>query len=228
MRVLLVEDDPYLGMMMKELFEARSYKVTLCTDGECGFEKFGEIKPDICVLDVMLPLSDGFTLAKQIRQVDKLTPIIFTTARSMKEDVMKGFNLGADDYLKKPFSMEELLVRVKAILRRTKGLIEDAETQSYKIGIFNFNHQRQELSGPQGVQRLSGREADLLKMFIDNKNQLLDKQIVLKMLWGDDSFFNGRSMDVFVTKIRKYLKEDSRIEIINIRGKGYKLMIDSD
>ncbi len=228
MRVLLVEDDPYLGMMMKEMFEARSYRVVLCTDGESGFKEFGERKPDICVLDVMLPLSDGFTLAKQIRQVDKLTPIIFTTARSMKEDVMKGFSLGADDYLKKPFSMEELLVRVKAILRRTQGLIENETAKDYRFGIFQFNHTRQELVSPSETIRLSGRETDLLKMFLDNKNQLLDKQIVLKMLWGDDSFFNGRSMDVFVSKIRKYLKRDDRIEIINIRGKGYKMMIEED
>ncbi|MDN5213417.1 response regulator transcription factor [Fulvivirgaceae bacterium BMA12] len=224
-KVLIVEDDPYLGMMMKECFETRQFKATHVLDGNQGFNRYLEWKPDICVLDVMMPVKDGFSLAKEIRSIDKQIPIVFTTAKSLKEDVLEGFDIGADDYLKKPFSMEELIVRVKAILRRSNSALESNTNTSYCIGRYEFDHTYQLLRLGKKEKKLTSMEADLLKYLCDNLNQTLDRKAVLQKLWGDDNFFNARSMDVFITKLRRYLREDTNVEIINVRGKGYKLLV---
>jgi DNA-binding response OmpR family regulator len=225
-RILIVEDDPYLGLIMKECFEDQKFEARLCTNGREGLETYHVFKPEICILDVMMPLKDGFELARDIRHIDKDTPLIFLTAKSLKEDVIEGFSIGADDYVKKPFSMEELAMRVQAILKRS-GIKSDeaATTVTYQLGKYFFDHTRQELSTEKLKKKLTHKEAELLKLLCDNLNRTLDRNLVLKKLWGDDTFFNARSMDVFIVKLRKLLKEDPNIEILNIRGKGFKLLL---
>ncbi len=226
-KILIVEDDPNLGIIVKESFETRGFEAKLCENGQIGYTEYVKWKPDICILDVMMPKKDGFTLAEEIRATDLETPIIFLTARSFNEDVLKAFSIGADDYIKKPFSMEELIFRTKAILKRVSGAgLEFSKTQNYKLGKYDFDYRRLTLSCNSKIQKLTSREADLLKLLCDHKNNVLDRGETLKKLWGDNNFFNGRSLDVFITKIRKYLKADDNIEIINIRGKGYKLITD--
>ncbi len=224
-KVLIVEDDPYLGLMMKECFEDRDFEAHHFKNGKEGFKAYNELKPDVCIFDVMMPIQDGFSLAKEIREIDRSTPIIFTTAKSMKEDVLEGFNAGADDYVKKPFSMEELIARVKAVIRRSGNEVEEKVQNNYQIGKYTFDCQRQTLSIKDKIINLTGKEAELLILFCNNFNQIVDRNIALKKIWGDDSFFNARSMDVFITKLRKYLKHDPDIELVNIRGKGYKLLV---
>ncbi len=226
-KILLVEDEVFLGQIVKESFETRGFAVKHFVDGEQGLEGFKAMKPDICVLDVMLPLMDGFSLAKEIKKINPNQPIIFLTAKSMTEDVIEGFSIGADDYVRKPFSMEELIMRVKAVLGRNSKQEENAkaeEVKEYEIGQFTFFPIKQELHHHSGMKKLTSRESELLKILCENKNSLVDRDVILKKLWGDDTFFNARSMDVFITKLRKYLKEDHEIELINVRGRGYKLI----
>jgi DNA-binding response OmpR family regulator len=226
LKILLVEDDTNLGTLLREYLEAKGYSTTLAVNGKQGFDMFSKDKYSICILDVMMPVKDGYTLAKEIRAIDPNVPIVFLTAKSMKEDTMEGFNAGADDYITKPFSMEELLARIKAILRRTeiKSTANDSQTEfnigSYK---FDFQHQTLEIKGSQ--QKLTTKEANLLKLLCLHANDILDRNFALKAIWNDDNYFNGRSMDVYIAKLRKYLKDDSSVEIINVHGKGFKLLM---
>lgn len=224
-KILIVEDDPYLGYMMKECFEERGYLAFHATDGDKGLEAYCDVEPDVCVLDIMMPKKDGYSLAEEIRKIDQKTPILFTTSKSLKEDILKGFAVGADDYIKKPFSMEELLARVSAVLKRTYPQNDKPSEEPTKIGKYDFIPKRQLLKLKNREIKLTPKESDLLKLLSSNKNNLIDREMVLKMLWGDDSYFNARSMDVFITKLRKHLSEDQSIEIVNIRGQGYKLIV---
>lgn len=224
-RVLLVEDDPNLGNLLKEYLEAKGFSTVLATNGKQGYDVFSKDKFNICLLDVMMPIKDGFTLAKEIRAIDPNVPVVFLTAKSMKEDTLEGFNAGADDYITKPFSMEELLVRIKAILRRTENKSSlQSEQSEFQIGNYKFDykHQTLEIKGTQ--QKLTTKEADLLKLLCLNANDILDRNFALKSIWQDDNYFSGRSMDVYIAKLRKYLKEDSAVELINVHGKGFKLL----
>jgi len=225
-KILIVEDDPYLGMMVKECFEDRGFEAHHYGDGKSGFTAYCELNPDVCILDVMMPFKDGFSLAKEIRSLNKTVPIIFTTAKSMKADVLEGFNAGADDYVKKPFSMEELIARVNAILRRSNFKTTDKKETIFKLGKYTFDHKYLSLKFETTEKKLSQKEADLLKLFCENLNETIERGVILQKIWGDDNFFNGRSMDVFITKIRKYLREETSIEIVNVRGIGYKLLLD--
>ena len=219
-KILLAEDEPSLGQIIKESLETRNFEVLLCADGEIAYETYKSEQPLLLVLDVMMPKKDGFTLAKEIRAEDPEIPIIFLTAKSQTEDVVEGFNLGGNDYLKKPFSMEELIVRINALLKRNKEPLTD----NISLGNYTFNLKKQTLLINDVSQNLTHREANLLYYLQKNKNQVLERSFILKKLWGDDDFFNARSMDVFITKLRKKLKDDASIQIINVRGFGYKLI----
>lgn len=219
--VLLAEDEPALGQIIKESLESRDFEVTHCVNGEEAFSAYSETKPDILILDVMMPIKDGFTLAKQIRKVDERTPIIFLTAKSQIQDVVEGFEHGGNDYLKKPFSMEELIVRINALLNRV--LLQQNDEQ-IAIGDYKFNKLNQTLTFDNSIQVLTHRESQLLFHLSEKRNDILDRMAILIKLWGDDNFFNARSMDVFITKLRKKLKNDPSIQIINVRGLGYKLV----
>ena len=224
--VLLAEDDKNLGSVLTSYLEAKGFPTTLCANGQEAFNQFKKGGFDFCIVDVMMPIMDGFTLAKEIREKDKKVPILFLTAKSMQEDKLKGFELGADDYLTKPFSMEELLMRMQAIIRRTtESKTMEANRSFYEIGQFSFDYNRQILKSSTTEQKLTSKESELLKLLCDNINQVLDRSEALKKIWFDDSYFNARSMDVYVTKLRKYLKEDSSIELINVHGVGFKLII---
>jgi two-component system, OmpR family, response regulator len=223
-RILLAEDDENLGVLLKEYLKARNFDAELFTNGERALRSFERNSYDICVLDVMMPVMDGFTVAKEIRKLKKDAPILFLTAKSMKEDVIEGFSIGADDYITKPFSMEELIFRIEAILRRTKSsLLEDKQT--FQLGAYFFDYEKQTLTYGDKVQKLTTKESDLLKMLCDNKNSVLERNYALKSIWIDDNYFNARSMDVYITKLRKYLKEEPGIQILNIHGKGFKLLV---
>ncbi|MGV6846733.1 MAG: response regulator transcription factor [Lutibacter sp.] len=222
-KIILAEDEPSLGQIIKESLETRNFEVILCKNGQIAFEKYESEKPELLVLDVMMPILDGFSLATKIRKENPTIPIIFLTAKSQTSDVVAGFNLGGNDYLKKPFSMEELIVRIKAQLKnKTKPVLIDHEPIT--LGKFSFDYKKQTLSSKESTQSLTHREAQLLYHLIEQKNQVLDRSFILKKLWGNDDFFNARSMDVFITKLRKKLKSDSSIKIINVRGFGYKLI----
>jgi DNA-binding response OmpR family regulator len=222
LKILLAEDEPSLGQIIKESLETRDFEVLLCKDGEEAYEVYKNEHPLLLVLDVMMPKKDGFTLAKEIRAENLNIPIIFLTAKSQTSDVVEGFNLGGNDYLKKPFSIEELIVRIKSLLNRTQSI--ESKEQNIPIGKFIFNLKKQTLQHQNTIQNLTHREANLLYYLIKNKNQILERSFILKKLWGNDDFFNARSMDVFITKLRKKLKGDATIQIINIRGFGYKLI----
>ncbi len=224
-KVLLVEDDPNLGSLLKEYLEAKGYSTVLATNGKQGYDVFSKDKFGICILDVMMPIKDGFTLAKEIRAIDANIPIMFLTAKSMKEDAIEGFTVGADDYMTKPFSMEELLLRIKAILRRTENkTVKNSDQEEFKIGKYKFDYKHQVLD-LKGVQhKLTTKEAELLKLLCLHANDVLDRNFALKSIWNDDNYFNGRSMDVYIAKLRKYLKEDTSVELINVHGKGFKLL----
>lgn len=223
-KVLLAEDEPFLGKIVKESLESRNFHVLWVQDGLKAYSGFRSFDPSICIVDVMMPTKDGFTLTEDIRKVNDRVPIIFLTAKSLTEDVVKGFELGGNDYLKKPFSMEELIVRMNALLDRTTKVKASCHEQ-FTIGRYRFNNATQELVLGEDIIRLSFRESALLKMLIEHKNQVLDRKVALDYLWGSDSFFNARSMDVFITKLRKHLKSDDDIGIVNIRGIGYKLIV---
>lgn len=225
-KILLAEDDTNLGNLLKEYLEAKGYRVVLAKNGKEAFDVFKKEQFDICLLDVMMPVKDGFTLAKEIRSIDTNIPVIFLTAKSMREDAIEGFHAGADDYITKPFSMEELQLRLKAILRRTKkNTLRNLEEKEFKIGQYKFDHSKQvlELNGKE--QKLTTKEADLLKLLCLNSNDVLDRNLALKSVWQDDNYFNSRSMDVYIAKLRKYLKDDPKVEILNIHGRGFKLLV---
>ncbi len=219
--ILLAEDEPSLGQIIKESLETRDFIVHLATNGEEAYQLYKKNMPKILVLDVMMPKKDGFTLAKEIREENETIPIIFLTAKSQTKDVVEGFSLGGNDYLKKPFSMEELIVRINNLVQNTNI---QKRTETLKIGSYTFDFPKQILLYHEEQQQLTHREAHLLFHLVKNKNQVLDRSMILKKLWGDDDFFNGRSMDVFITKLRKKLKQDETIQIINVRGYGYKLI----
>lgn len=224
LKILLCEDDENLGMLLREYLQAKGYEAELCPDGEEGYKAFLKNKYDLCVLDVMMPKKDGFTLAQEIRAVNTDIPIIFLTAKTLKEDILEGFKNGADDYISKPFSMEELIFRIEAILRRIKGK-KTKESSTYKIGAFTFDTQKQILSIGEKSTKLTTKESELLALLCAHANEILQRDFALKTIWIDDNYFNARSMDVYITKLRKHLKDDPSIEIINIHGKGYKLII---
>ncbi|MBV3400419.1 MULTISPECIES: response regulator transcription factor RprY [Prevotellaceae] len=223
-KILLCEDDENLGMLLREYLQAKGYSTVLCPDGEQGFKEFTKNKYDIAVLDVMMPKKDGFTLAQDIRQANADLPIIFLTAKTLKEDILEGFKIGADDYITKPFSMEELVFRVEAILRRVRGK-KTKESTLYHIGKFVFDTQKQLLTIGDQQTKLTTKENELLALLCSHANEILQRDFALKTIWIDDNYFNARSMDVYITKLRKHLKDDDQIEIINIHGKGYKLIV---
>lgn len=223
LKILVCEDDENLGVLLSEFLEAKGYSTELCNDGEKGYKAFLKGKFDLCVLDVMMPKKDGFTLAKEIHNLNSEVPIIFLTAKALKEDVLEGFKIGADDYITKPFSMEELVFRITAILRRVKGK-KDKEITMYKLGKFTFDTQKQVLIADNKSQKLTTKESELLKLLCSHVNDVLERNYALKTIWVDDNYFNARSMDVYITKLRKLFKDDPNIEIINIHGKGYKLV----
>ena len=226
-RVLLAEDDKNLGAVLTSYLEAKGYPTTRCENGQEAFIKFKNDDFDFCIIDVMMPVKDGFTLAKEIREIDKKTPILFLTAKSMQEDKLKGFELGADDYLTKPFSMEELLVRMKAIIRRaTESRVMETSRNIYDIGKLHFDYNRQILKTPEEEMKLTSKESELLKMLCDNVNDVLDRSMALKKIWNDDSYFNARSMDVYIAKLRKHLKDELKVRIITIHGQGFRLVSD--
>lgn len=223
LRILLCEDDENLGMLLREYLQTKGYDADLQPDGEAGYKAFTRNKYDMCVFDVMMPKKDGFQLAADIRAVNADVPIIFLTAKSMKEDILQGFKLGADDYLSKPFSMEELLYRIESILRRVRGK-KVKEAVVYNIGKFTFDAQKQTLSIDGDSKKLTTKESELLNLLAANANSILERNFALKTIWVDDNYFNARSMDVYITKLRKLLKDDENVAIINIHGKGYKLI----
>lgn len=223
LKILLCEDDENLGMLLREFLQAKGFNADLLPDGDRGYKAFLKGKYDLCVLDVMMPKKDGFTLAQEIRNVNSEVPIIFLTAKALKDDVLEGFKIGADDYITKPFSMEELVFRIGAILRRVKGKM-DKEVTMYKIGNYTFDTQKQTLTIEGRIQKLTTKESELLTLLCSHMNQILERNFALKAIWIDDNYFNARSMDVYITKLRKHLKDDPSIEIINIHGKGYKLI----
>ncbi|MEM1326847.1 MAG: response regulator transcription factor [Bacteroidota bacterium] len=230
-KILLVEDDQNFGDVLRSYLEMHDYDVTLAVDGMQGLDKFNKGKFDLCIFDVMMPKKDGFTLAEEVREKDKETPIIFLTARTMKDDVIKGFKLGADDYISKPFNSAELLMRIQAILKRSQAKADPREEiKEFNIGRFHFNFPLRILTFAGGTSeenkdKLSPKEAQLLRMFAINKNDILPRSEALTKIWGEDNYFTARSMDVFVTKLRKYLKPDENIEIVNIHGNGFQLLV---
>ena len=227
MRILLCEDDENLGMLLREYLQAKGFNADLFADGESGYKAFLKGKYDICVLDVMMPKKDGFALAQEIRTVNSEVPVIFLTAKSLKEDILEGFKIGADDYITKPFSMEELVFRVEAILRRVRGK-KNKESSVYRVGNFTFDTQKQLLTIGEKQTKLTTKENELLALLCSHANEILQRDFALQTIWIDDNYFNARSMDVYITKLRKHLKDDPQIEIINIHGKGYKLIIPNE
>jgi len=225
LKLLLVEDDKNLGSLLCEFLNAKGYDADLAIDGNQGLELFSKNKYELCLLDVMMPEKDGFTLAREIRERDSHVPIIFLTAKSMREDTLEGFKSGGDDYIKKPFSMEELLYRIKAILRRSAGIIGEDEQTHFQIGQYAFDSNSQELSKDENTVKLTSKESQLLKILIQNRNQVLQRETALKLIWGDDTYFNARSMDVYISKLRKLFKAENEVEIVNVHGKGFKLLI---
>ncbi|NET32855.1 MAG: response regulator transcription factor [Cyanothece sp. SIO1E1] len=233
-RILLVEDDQNFGDVLRSYLEMHEYEVTLATDGAQGLESYNKGQYDLCIFDVMMPRKDGFTLAKEIREKDTDMPIIFLTARTMKDDVLQGFKIGADDYITKPFNSEELLYRIQAVLKRSQQKADPREEiKEFPIGKYHFNFPLRILTfDPNGSEeekaKLSPKEAQLLRMFAMYMNDILPRSEALTKIWGEDNYFTARSMDVFVTKLRKYLSKDENIEIVNIHGNGFQLLVRSE
>ncbi|MEI6266024.1 MAG: DNA-binding response regulator [Sphingobacteriia bacterium] len=223
-KILLCEDDTNLGMVLKNYLELNDYEITLERDGRLGLAAFQREKFDICLLDVMMPNMDGFTLAEEIRDIDPDVPLFFLSAKTMKEDIIQGYKLGADDYITKPFDSEVLLMKIKAILKRNEEENRISDNVEFDLATYHFNPKLRELKKGDLVQTLSPKENDLLKMLAEHKNDLLPRERALKKIWGSDTYFNGRSMDVYIAKLRKYLKEDPTIEIVNIHGNGFRLV----
>ena len=211
-------------MLLREYLQAKGYDAELYLDGEAGYRAFMKGHYDMCLLDVMMPKMDGFTLAKEIRLVNQEVPIIFLTAKNLKDDILDGFKVGADDYLTKPFSMDELVFRMEAIMRRVKGKVKKVQSV-YQLGAYTFDTQRQLLTMGDVNTKLTTKESELLALLCAHGNQVLERELALKTIWIDDNYFNARSMDVYITKLRKHLKGDGRIEINNVHGKGYRLII---
>ena len=223
-QILLCEDDTNLGMVLKNYLELNDYEVILERDGKLGLAAFQREKFDICLLDVMMPNMDGFALAEEIRDINPDVPLFFLSAKTMKDDSIQGYKLGADDYITKPFDSEVLLLKIKAILKRNEEMHREEVNAEFDMGKYHFNPRLRELTIDGKVQVLSPKENELLKMLCEYKNDLLSREIALKKIWGSDTYFNGRSMDVYIAKLRKYLREDSTIEIVNIHGNGFRLV----
>ncbi len=223
-KILLVEDDVNFGTILSEFLSMKNFKVDLCKDGEEGYYSYSNNNYDLCLLDVMMPKKDGFTLAKEIRQTNKNIPIIFLTAKSMQNDKIEGLKIGADDYITKPFSTEELLLRIHAILKRSASINDFVKTKNYSIGKYAFDYQKKELKLKRSVQTLTNKEAELLKLLCENKNNILRRDLALTKVWNEETYFTARSMDVYITKLRSYLKNDRTIQIENVHGVGFKLI----
>lgn len=227
-KILLVEDDPNLSLVLQDYLEMMNYDITLCRNGKEGLQTFRTEPFNLCILDIMMPVMDGFTLAEEIKKINESIPIVFLTAKALKEDRIKGFRLGCDDYIMKPFSTEELSLRIQAILKRCMAPVSSPakeEEPVYQIGRYNFDHKNMILSLEGQERVLTRKENALLKLLYENRNQLLPRDIALKSVWGNDDYFIGRSMDVFIAKLRKYLKDDPSIYITNVHGTGFKLEI---
>lgn len=227
MKLLLAEDDPNLGVLVKEYLDAKNYTVHLATNGKSAFSSFLQEKYNLCILDVMMPQMDGFTLAREIRKHNKEIPIVFLTARTMKDDAIEGFKSGADDYITKPFSMEELLLRIQAILKRTEKGSVNQQQDEFKVGQYHFNSINHILKIEENEHKLTTRESELLKLLCQHKNDILERNFALQSIWGDDNYLSARSMDVYIAKLRKYLSGDPSIQIMNVHGKGFSLLVNS-
>jgi DNA-binding response OmpR family regulator len=227
-KVLYVEDEVFLGKIVKESLESRGYEVAMESDGAKAADAFKKVQPQICVLDIMLPNKDGFAIAESIRQMDKNVPILFLTAKTQTEDVVKGFTLGGNDYIRKPFSMEELIVRIENLLtlKGEKGESKSASADVIQMGKYSFFIPRQILQSPTEERKLSYRESELLKYLYDHRNGIADRRNILNELWGNDSFFNSRNLDVYITRLRSYLKDDPALEILTIKGIGYRFVVE--
>ncbi|MEO7982863.1 MAG: response regulator transcription factor [Bacteroidota bacterium] len=223
-KILYVEDELFLGKIVRESLESRGFEVVTEADGAKVLDLFKRSKPDICVLDVMLPNKDGFTIADEIREIDEEVPIIFLTAKTQTEDVVKGFSLGGNDYIRKPFSMEELIVRIQNLLKNRTDAPQKMSGGAATIGKYNFQLNRQLLTNGKEDRKLSYRESELLRLLYENREKIIDRKDILNLLWGNDSFFNSRNLDVYITKLRSYLKEDPSLEIITIKGVGYRFV----
>lgn len=223
-KILLVEDDPNLGALVKEFLEVKNYKVFLAQDGDEGLKNFIDSDFDVCILDIMLPKLDGFNLAREIRSVDKIIPIIFLTAKSQQEDKIEGFKIGGDDYLTKPFSMEELIYRINAILKRTNLAQEKKTKRIVEVGKFNYNFDNRLLISEKVQIKLTSKENQLLNLLVMKKGEVLSRSEALVKIWKSDSYFNSRSMDVYITKLRSHFKNDESVEILNIHGEGFKII----
>ena len=224
-KVFYVEDELFLARIVKESLESREFDVIMENDGAKAVDLFKKSQPDICVLDVMLPNKDGFEIADEIREINENIPIIFLTAKAQTEDVIKGFTLGGNDYIRKPFSMEELIIRIQNLLRLRKDGSKKINAESIRMGKYNFQINRQVLSKDQEKRKLSFRESELLKLLYESRDKVIDRRDILNLLWGNDSFFNSRNLDVYITKLRSYLKEDPSLEIITIKGIGYRFVV---
>ena len=220
---LLAEDDKNLGIILKKYLEAKDIPVTLCSNGEEALKTFKEGNFNFCILDVMMPLMDGFTLSQEIKKIDKKVPIIFLTAKTTQQDVLQGFNLGADDYITKPFSMDELLMRIRAVYNRTS--IDVNEPTVFKLGSYIFDAPRHMLKKNDESRKLTSKEADLLLLLCENMNETLERSVALRKVWYEDSYFNARSMDVYITKLRKFFKDEPKVELLNVHGVGFKLVV---
>ena len=224
-KLLLAEDDENLGLLLKEYLIAKGYKTELYPDGVAAYNGFMNHPFDLCILDIMMPKKDGISLARDIRLINADIPIIFLTAKNLKEDVLEGFKIGADDYITKPFSMEELIMRIEAIMRRISQDNKNNDQAIFKLGCYTFDARKQILSNGDDQVKLTTKESELLRLLCNNANKVLERNFALKTIWIDDNYFNARSMDVYITKLRKHLKDEPGIEIINVHGKGYKLIL---
>ena len=224
-RILLCEDDANLGMVLKNYLELNDFDVTLERDGRLGLAAFQREHVDLCLLDVMMPHMDGFTLAEEVRDVNPDVPLFFLSAKTMKEDIIQGYKLGADDYITKPFDSEVLLLKIRAILKRNDDINKEADNKEYDLGSYHFHPKLRQLDHNGQTQTLSPKENELLKMLAEHLNDLLPREAALKKIWGSDTYFNGRSMDVYIAKLRKYLRDDTNIEIVNIHGNGFRLVV---
>ncbi|MFT3932516.1 MAG: response regulator transcription factor [Chitinophagaceae bacterium] len=223
--ILYVEDEIFLGKIVKESLQSRGFTVHMETDGGKAFDVFKKTKPDVCVLDVMLPNKDGFEIAEQIRELNAEVPILFLTAKTQTDDLVKGFTLGGNDYIRKPFSMEELIVRIENVLRKKEGKPIAVSADMVSFGRYQFYTNKQLLVKDGAERKISYRESELLKLLYENRNGIIDRKNILTLLWGNDSFFNSRNLDVYINKIRGYLKDDDSLEILTIKGIGYRFVI---
>jgi len=224
-KILLVEDDPSFGSVLKDYLTMNDYNVTHAIDGEDGLHKFNEQEYDICVLDVMMPKKDGFTLGKEIKEINPSMPILFLTAKNLRDDVLNGYKIGADDYITKPFDSEVLMYKLKAIIQRNNGFDETIDKDEYEISRFKFNAKLRQLFIFDKIHKLSPKESELLRMLCNHVNDLMPRDIALKKIWHQDNYFTSRSMDVYIAKLRKLLKDDDNVEIVNIHGEGFRLLV---